>query len=83
MDKKQEIEEIIKIYEIYPPLTSNKISQLAFLKTCLLMKLGAPQTSVKTYIRESFRSHRNLKYSQQLDIIKSNKNFQTPSYFKA
>lgn len=70
-NKKQEVEEIIKIYETYLPLTSKKICQLAFLKTCL------SETSVKTYF-----SNRNSKYDKQLIIIKSNINFKIPNYFK-
>ena len=62
---------IIKIYEIYPPLTSKKICQLAFLKTCL------NETSVEKYL-----SNRNLKYDKQLTIIKTNNNFKKPNYFK-
>jgi len=73
VNKKQEIEEILKIYDTYPPLTSRKICQLAFLKTCLV------DTSVETYLL-----HRKLKYDKQLTIINSNfylkKNL--PSYFK-
>jgi hypothetical protein len=69
INKKQEVEEIIKIYDTYPPLTSRKICQLAFLKTCLT------QNSVETYL-----SSRNLKYDKQLTIIKSN--FNIPSYFE-
>lgn len=72
VNKKQEIEEIIKIYEIYPPLTSKKICQLAFLKKCL------SQTSVESYLW-----NRNLKYDKQLTIINSNINFKIPTYFKA
>ena len=64
VNKKQEVEEIIKIYEVYPPLTSKKICQLAFLKTCLT------QTSIDTYLL-----NRNLKYDKQLAIIKSNINY--------
>ena len=71
VDKKQEIEEIIKIYDSYPPLTSKKICQLAYLKTCLT------QTSVKVYLL-----NRNFKYNKLLNIIKSNINFKIPSYFK-
>ena len=71
VNKKQEVEKIIKIYEIYPPLTSKKICQLAFLKTCLT------ETSVETYL-----SNRNLKYDKQLTIINSNINFKIPTYFK-
>ena len=71
VNKKQEVEEIIKIYDDYPPLTSKKICQLAFLKICLT------QTSVESYLL-----NRNLKYDKQLAIIKSNINFKIPSYFK-
>ena len=70
-NKKEEVEEIIKIYNAYPPLTSKKICQLAFLKTCLT------QTSVNTYLLK-----RNLKYDKQLIIIKDNINIKIPSYFK-
>ena len=71
VNKKQEVEEIIKIYDTYPPLTSKKICQLTFLKSCLI------NSSVKTYLL-----NRNLKYNQQLTIIKSNSNFNPPIYFK-
>ena len=71
VNKKQEVEEIIQIYDTYPPLTSKKICQLAFLKTSLT------KISVKTYLLT-----RNLKYDKQLTIIKSNLNFNIPSYFK-
>jgi len=71
VNKKQEVEEIIKIYDTYPPLTSKKICQLAFLKTCLT------QTSVETYLL-----NRNFKYHRQLNIIKSNIDLKIPSYFK-
>ena len=71
VNNKQEVQEIIKIYKTYPPLTSRKICQLAFLKTCLL------DTSVETYLL-----NRNLKYDKQLTIKKSNFNSNYPSYFK-
>lgn len=71
VNKKEKIEEIIKIYETYSPLTSRKICQLAFLKACLV------DTSIDTYLL-----NRNLKYDKQLTIIKSNFNFNRPSYFK-
>jgi hypothetical protein len=71
VDKKEEVEEIIKIYETYPPLTSRIICQLAFLKTCLT------ETSVKNYLL-----NRKLKYNNQLTIIKSHINFNIPRYFK-
>jgi hypothetical protein len=65
------VEDIIKIYDTYPPLTSRKICQLAFLKSCLT------ETSVETYFL-----NRNLKYKEQLAIINSNTNYNIPSYFK-
>jgi cytochrome c oxidase subunit 1 len=71
VNKKSSIEEIIKIFETYPPLTSIKICQLYFLKTCLT------HTSAKTYLL-----NRNFKYDKQLTIIESNINFNKPSYFK-
>ena len=70
-NRKEEVIEIIKIYNIYPPLTSKKICQLAFLKTCLI------ETSIETYLL-----NRNSKYNEQLNIIKSNVNFSVPCYFK-
>jgi hypothetical protein len=71
VNKKEEVEEIIKIYDTYPPLTSKKICQLAFLKTCLT------KPSVGIYLL-----NRNLKYDKQLTIIVSNINYNMPSYFK-
>ena len=71
VNNKQEVVNIIKIYDTYPPLTSRKICQLAFLKICL------SETSVQTYLL-----NRKLKYDKQLTIIKSNANFNIPSYFK-
>jgi hypothetical protein len=68
---KENIKKIIKVYDAYPPLTSKMICQLAFLKTCLT------ETSIDIYM-----SNRNLKYSEQLSIIKSNTNFNAPCYFK-
>ena len=94
VNNKEKIEEIIKIYDKYPPLTSNKICQLAFLKICLsqgevMIKSKTPATSyswhfnqyrIKTYLLK-----RNLKYDTQLDIIKSKAstiNLENISYFK-
>ena len=71
VNKKEEIIEIIKIFDTYPPLTSKKICQLAFLKTCLT------GISVETYLL-----NRDLKYNEQLSIITSNIKFNIPSYFK-
>lgn len=61
VNKKEMIQDIIKIFETYPPLTSKKICQLEFLKQCLL------KNSVDWYL-----NNRNLKYSNQITIINSN-----------
>lgn len=71
VNSKQEVEKILKIYDTYPPLSSKKICQLAFIKACLT------QTSVETYLL-----NRNFKYDKQLAIIKSNLDFKLPFYFK-
>lgn len=69
VNDKKEIENIIKIYDKYPPLTSKKICQLSFLKSCLA------DNSVKNYL-----CYRNNKYEKQLSIVQSN--FIVPPYFK-
>lgn len=71
VNSKQEIEKIIKIFDSYPPLTSKKICQLAFLKICLT------NSSLNL---DMF--NRKLKYDKQLSIIKSKVNLNIPSYFK-
>ena len=74
VNNKPDIIHVIKIYETYPPLTSRKICQLSFLKTCL------NDTSVQRYLL-----NRNLKYLKQLTIIKSKLNLSQsaiPCYFK-
>lgn len=72
VNNKEEIIEIIKIFDKYPPLTSKKICQLAFLKTCLT------DTSVVNYL-----SARDVKYREQISIIKNKNNMKIPAYFKA
>ncbi len=71
VNKKSSVEEIIKIFETYPPLTSRKICQFSFLKTCLT------DTSVETYLL-----NRKFKYDKQLTIIESSLNLNKLSYFK-
>jgi hypothetical protein len=77
VDDKNKIQEIIKIYDSYPPLTSNKLCQLEFLKRCLF------ENSVEFYLK-----NRNLKYINQQNIINSdpfgfeNNSFALPIYFK-
>lgn len=77
VNSKETIKEIIRIFETYPPLTSKKICQLVFLKTCLL------KNSVDWYL-----SNRNSKYINQPAILKSDpfgvesNSFALPNYFK-
>lgn len=77
VNKKETIEEIIKIFNIYPPLTSKKICQLKFLKECMVIN------SVDWYLL-----NRNNKYNDQQSIINSDmfgleKGILTlPNYFK-
>ncbi len=59
-DKKETILDIIDVFANYPPLTSRLTCQLEFLKVCL------KYNSVNLYL-----NNRNLKYSNQLHIIKS------------
>lgn len=58
VNKKEIIQEIIKIFDIYPLLTSKKICQLKFLKHCIL------RNSVDWYLL-----NRKNKYNDQLIII--------------
>ena len=60
VNNKDVIQKIIKIYEVYPPLTSRKICQLEFLKTCL------QENSILYYL-----SNRDFKYTRQADIVQS------------
>lgn len=77
VNSKETIKEIIRIFETYPPLTSKKICQLVFLKTCLL------KNSVDWYL-----SNRNSKYINQPAILNSDpygverNSFALPNYFK-
>lgn len=77
VNKKEIVQEIIKIFEIYPLLTSKKICQLEFLKECL------QHNSVEFYL-----SNRNSKYINQQTILKNdpfgfnNNSFVLPNYFK-
>ena len=77
VNKKETIQEIIKIFDLYPLLTSKKICQFEFLKKCLL------ENSVDSYIL-----NRNSKYQNQLSILNSDpfgidsNLFALPNYFK-
>jgi len=70
VNDKKVIENIIKIFDVYPLLTSRKICQLTYLKTCLKEK------SVENYL-----STRNLKFNEQSIIINSHVHFIIPFYF--
>jgi len=79
VNNKKTIQEIIKIFDLYPPLTSKKICQLKFLKICL------QENSVDFYLL-----NRNFKYKDQLKIINSNNFFDfeknsliLPTYFNS
>lgn len=68
-DDKLRIEEIIKIFEKYPPLTARKYCQLEFLKSCL------KHNNVELYLKE-----RENKYSNaQFYLFQDKKDL--PSYF--
>jgi hypothetical protein len=60
VNNKKTVQNIIKIFDTYPPLTSKKICQLRFLKECIL------RDSVDWYLL-----NRNNKYNEQLSIINS------------
>jgi hypothetical protein len=69
VNKKEDIEKIIKIFEKYPLLTSKKICQLEFLKTCLT------KNCMNYYL-----NYRNNKYDNQPELLKVS--FEIPNYFK-
>ena len=60
VNNKKTVQNIIKIFDTYPLLTSRKICQLRFLKECIL------RDSVDWYLL-----NRNNKYNEQLSIINS------------
>lgn len=60
VNRKEKVQEIIKIFDTYPLLTSSKICQLDFLKKCIL------ENSVDSYL-----TNRNSKYIKQAETIKS------------
>jgi hypothetical protein len=73
MDKKESIVNVLNIFSIYPPLTSRLICQLNFLKVCL-----------RDNSMDNFLMNRNLKYSNQSNIIKECKiTYVAPNYFSS
>ena len=82
-NKKEIVEEIIKIYDTYPPLTSKKICQLAFFKRCLTGTSSFDSCRATDRAKVSFLLNRNIKYDKQLSIINQNLNFNLPCYFKS
>lgn len=77
VNSKETIKEVIRIFDSYPLLTSRKICQLEFLKTCLL------KNSVDWYL-----SNRDYRYTNQPAILNSDpfglerNSFALPDYFK-
>jgi len=65
VNDREQIKEIIKIFDFYPLITSRKICQLNFLKNCLL------DSSCSTIV-DKYLVNRNSKYSNQDAIINSN-----------
>jgi cytochrome c oxidase subunit 1 len=70
MDDKNKIVNTIKIFTIYPPLTSRLTCQVKFMQNCL------KDDSLINYI-----NNRNKKYNDQLGLIETNKNLPIPLYF--
>lgn len=69
VNKKEDIEEIIKIFLKYPLLTTKKICQLQFLNTCLT------KNCIHYYL-----NNRNYKYFNQPNLLITT--FEIPPYFK-
>jgi hypothetical protein len=69
VNKKEDIEDIIKIFSKYPLLTTKKICQLQFLKTCLT------KNCINYYL-----NNRNNKYDKQANLLITP--FERPPYFK-
>lgn len=69
VNKKEDIQEIIRIFEEYPLLTSKKRCQLKYFKTCLT------KNCINYYL-----NNRNNKYENQPEILKAS--FEIPNYFK-
>lgn len=72
MNNKEDIKKLIIIFNLYPLLTSKKICQLEFLKTCLL------NNSVDNYLLA-----RQNKYLNQPNIVNSNPIKILPKHFNA
>jgi hypothetical protein len=72
VNKKETIQGIIQIFDLYPLITSKKICQLYFLKDCM------SEDSVNWYLL-----NRNNKYNDQQSIIHSynEKSYNTFSYY--
>ncbi len=71
VNNRETIIEIIKIFDLYPLLTSRKICQLEFLKKCLLDNSSAVWRSQKQQV-ENYLLNRNFKYINQSSIINKN-----------
>jgi hypothetical protein len=69
VNKKEDIEEIIKIFLKYPLLTTKKICQLQFLNTCLTKNCTL-----------FYLNNRKNKYDNQASLLLTS--FEIPHYFK-
>ena len=72
LDNKKDILNAVKTFDKYPPLTSRLICSLIFFKTCV------SHNDVETYLNS-----RNLKYSNQNDIVQENLSKSIPLYFNS
>jgi LAGLIDADG endonuclease len=71
---KKDVQNILSIFEKYPPLTSKTICQLEYLKQCLLDTNRSWDYHLKT---------RDNKYDNKQQLIeKYNKDFNIPNYFQ-
>ena len=72
VNDRNEVAKVIKIFEVYPLLTTKKHYQLLFLKDCL--KNGRTM--------EWYLENRGKKYEGQLGLIKArNEKYEVPAYF--
>ena len=65
-NEKEEVKNIIKIYDLYPPLTSKKICQLQFLKTSLNSSLKKPSTRACCLSKGSVVKQNKLKKTSSI-----------------
>lgn len=72
VDNKEQIQEIIKIFDEYPPITTKMELQVRFMKACLAgVTMGA------------YLSQREQKYAEQASMaeVRNGRKLEEPSYF--